>query len=119
MLISHFPGDSAFSSSLWPPPFSQLFPKVEVKFGKNEEQIRIMGIDPSFQDLKITVKGNKVGLCPSLFLFDFFIESQIQPSRYRSKSGKARGALLSSAKPSGRLLVKSHHLRKAADYFSS
>ena len=80
VLISPFPGDSVFSSSLWPRPFSQLFRKVEVRFGKNEEQMCIRGIDPSFQDLKTTVKGNQMGLCPSLFLFDFFIESQIQPS---------------------------------------
>lgn len=65
VLISHFPGDSAFSSSLWPPPFSQLFPKVEVKFGKNRYE---GGTDPSFEDIKITAKGNQMGLCPSLFV---------------------------------------------------
>lgn len=42
----------------------------------------VRGTDPSFQDLKISMKGSQMHLCPSLFLFDFFffIESGIQLS---------------------------------------
>lgn len=107
VLISHFPGDSVFSSSLWLSPFSQLFPKVEVKFGKNEEWMYVRGTDPSFQDLKISMKGSQVHLCPSLFLFDFFNRKSdpAEPVSLHdcSKSGKARGTLafffFSLAKP--------------------
>lgn len=110
MLISHFPGDSAFSSSLWPPPFSQLFPKVEVKFGKNMYK---GGLTQVLKILKLLQKGTKwayalLYFCLGLLCLFFFLIIKSDPGqpvslRDHSKSGKVRGALafLYLAKPVG------------------
>lgn len=67
------------------------------------------------------MKGNQVGL--SLFLFDVFLkESRIQPSLWVSMTVASQARqerLLHFFSKNCRLLFKSHHFRKAADYFSS